>query len=282
MSEHKQEKWLYTFGITQEKEVEKTLEETIDGQVVKVTRKTKEQIRVPFALKKPNRRLYERADLFYGVQLAEGIRAGLLTKALLLKRYRADGGALSENDALYFDGLSKEYALLENEHQRRLANLDKVPEEENQTRIKETYEKKSKILEQLQAFETINRALFAHTAETKADIQLSNWWTVFLAYWDENSDGNFKEFFPGDTFDEKMKHWDVLYEKDERFFLEALARFALTVSFWNAGAQSQNEFEEADKQQFPVITDAPKLEDAVEQPATTPTPENKSEDKPQA
>jgi hypothetical protein len=49
-------------------------------------------------LRKPNRSLYDEAELFYGVKLSEGIKAGLLTRALLAKRFSNDGGVLSEDE----------------------------------------------------------------------------------------------------------------------------------------------------------------------------------------
>jgi hypothetical protein len=265
MSEHKQEKWLYSFIIPKEVEVEKQVEETLNNEQVKVTRKVKEKQNVKFALKRPNRRLYERADLFYGVQLADGIRAGLLTKALLLKRYRNDGGALSEGDTAQFHALGQQLAVLEENHQRYIANFEKLPQEENEKRIKEVFQKKRDVLQELQAFESINRALFAHTAETKADVQQTNWWTTNLAYWDKAGDGNFVEFFEGETFEDRMKKWDEFYDSGDPFLLEILARFSIIIGLWNAGATTQDEFEDGQKTQIP--TEETKTEVKVEAPA---------------
>lgn len=262
MSEHKQEKWLYTFIISKEIESEKLIEETVNGEVVKVMRKVKEKQDFSFALKRPNRRLYERGDLFYGVQLAEGIRAGLLTKALLLKRYREDGGALSEGDSRLFDSLLTKLNELELQHQRFLVNLDKLTPEENAKRVETVFNEKTNVLQQLQAFETINRALFSHTAESKADVQLANWWTVHLAYWDEKADNNFTEFFQGATFEDRMKQWDEMYDKNEDFLLTALARFSLLISVWLAGAATPEDFKTVEKQQMPE----------AEKPKETPPP----------
>ena len=40
----------------------------------------------------------DEAELYYGVRLAEGIRAGLLTRALLEKRFENDGGTRSDDE----------------------------------------------------------------------------------------------------------------------------------------------------------------------------------------
>ena len=40
----------------------------------------------------------DEAELYYGVRLAEGIKAGLLTRALLEKRFENDGGTRSDDE----------------------------------------------------------------------------------------------------------------------------------------------------------------------------------------
>lgn len=255
MSEHKENnKWLYKFTIDKEIEVEKSEEREIDGKKVKVTEKVKENKPITFALKRPNRKIWETADLFYGVKLSEGIRAGLLTKALLLKRYRNDGGALSDSDAEYFNELTQKLSSLENEHQRYLTNIDKLPNEERTKKIDNVINQKLEVLQSLQTLENVNQALFAHTAETKAQIQLNNWWIVHLSYWDKNNDGNFVEFFPGETFEQKMCEWDNYDNDQEKFVIDALARFALLIGLWKAGAQTEEDFKQGERD-YGAITD---------------------------
>lgn len=247
MGEHKKELWLYMFTVNREIEVDQTTEAEVNGEKVKVTKKVKEQKPIVFALKRPNRRMYEQADMFFGVQLSEGIRAGLLTKALLLKRYRNDGGALSDVDAKYFYELTTTLANLEDEHQRLLINVEGVTSEEKIAKADIIVRKKMDVLKALQSLETVNQALFAHTAEAKAQVQLNNWWIVYLAYWDKNGNGEFEEFFPGETFDKKMELWDTFDETREAYVVEALARFSLLIGLWNAGAQSKDDFAQGEK-----------------------------------
>jgi len=178
-------KYLYSFSIDKEIETEREVEEIVNGEKVKIKRKIKEKIPIHFAIKRPNRKIVQKADMFYGVTLSEGIRAGLLTKALLLKRYRNDGGALSEADATYFAELASRLSELEDEHQRLLINLEKISQEDRSEKMGEIVKEKMQVIQQLQNLETINQALFAHTAETKAQNELINWWIVHLSVWDE-------------------------------------------------------------------------------------------------
>ena len=88
-------KWLYHFEV--KKDVEKKVEEKSKdekGEEITITKTVTEQEPSTFAIQKPNRKIYEDAELFYAVKLSEGIKAGLLTRALLAKRYKNDGGPI--------------------------------------------------------------------------------------------------------------------------------------------------------------------------------------------
>lgn len=240
-------KWLYIFSVNKETEVEETTEQEVNGEKVKITKKVKKQLPINFALKRPNRSLMEQADMFYGVKLSEGIRAGLLTRALLLKRYRNDGGALSDADSQYFYELTSRLSSLEEDHQRIMINMDKLPEGEKDKKLSDVVKQKMEVLQSLQSLESLNQALFAHTAEAKAQVQLNNWWIVNLAYWDKEGKGEFIEFFQGNSFDKKMNQWDSFEENPESYIVEALTKFALLIGLWNAGAKSKEEFQQGEK-----------------------------------
>lgn len=266
--------YIYTFSLDREVETEKSEESEVNGEKVKITKKVKEKQPVVFGLKRPNRKLLEKADMFYGVQLSEGIRAGLLTKALLVKRYKNDGGILSDADATFVSELETKFSQLENEHQRLNANLEKLSEDQKQAKIREILEQKKKIVQSLQDVETINQAIFAHTAESKAQAKLNNWWIVHLAYWDQNNKENFVEFFPGATFDEKMAKWDEIDENTEPYVLEAVARFALLIGLWNAGARTEEELKEGENNYASILA-AETVQDKpapVDKPATETPP----------
>jgi hypothetical protein len=239
--------WLYTFTVTKEVPVQKQEEQEINGEKVTINKTVKEKKPVYFAIKRPNRRMYEAADMFYGVELSEGIRAGLLTKALLLKRYRNDGGALSEPDTKLFEELISKLALVENKYERVMANLDNKTDEERQKEIALVLGEKKELLEQLQTLETINQSLFAHTAESRATNKLNAWWVVNLAYFSEDNE-NFVEYFPGDKYDDKIKNWDDKAEAEDAVFGQVAARLNLIIGLWQAGARSKEEFAQGEKE----------------------------------
>lgn len=239
--------WLYSFSVEKEVEVEKQEEQEINGEKVTVTKKVKEKKPISFAIKKPNRRMYESADMFYGVELSEGIRAGLLTKALLLKRYRNDGGALSTPDVEYFNELIAKLAIIEDEYQRAIINLGGKEEGERSKEIADILNRKKDILEQLQSLESVNQSLFAHTAESRATNKLNAWWIVNLTYFSENGQ-DFDEYFPGEKYDEKVKHWDERAESEDSVFEKVAPRLNLIIGLWLAGARTQEEFAQGEKE----------------------------------
>ena len=57
-------------------------------------------------LKEPNRRQIEEADMEYSIEMSQCVKRGILTKAMLAKKYSDSGGLLAEQDA---KNLSKKY-----------------------------------------------------------------------------------------------------------------------------------------------------------------------------
>ena len=92
-------KRLFQFTL-QQKEKVKVEEKSTDknGAEITTTKDVDKDVDRYIILKKPNRRLFDDAELFYGVCLSQGIKAGLLTRALLSKRFSNDGGVMSDSD----------------------------------------------------------------------------------------------------------------------------------------------------------------------------------------
>ena len=138
MSEEKKVKWLHEFEVnkTVKKEVSEDGKDE-SGEPIKITKQIEEKVPVKFCLKRPNRRLYEDADLFYGVRLSEGIKEGLLTKTLLAKRFSNDGGTMSESEKDDYSVAYEKLTTIENKIQRTQINLEKIPEEEKTEKLRE-------------------------------------------------------------------------------------------------------------------------------------------------
>lgn len=243
-------KWLYKFKTNRTEtktETKKTKGE--DGKEVSETITETIEKPITIAFQKPKRRLYEDADLFHSVKLSEGIKAGLLTKHLIAKRYDNDGGLFSDEER-------EEYAtliLLKTQKIREYQNLsvnskDKQKNEEVQASI---LDQLTKIEEQIQTFEQERSSLFEKTADQRAENQLVMWWVFHLSYFSDKenpSDDDFNPVFGYGSFDDRMKKYDEFYDEEDKFWLPLAKKLAFLTSFWYSGnIKDEDSFKAADR-----------------------------------
>lgn len=234
------------FEFTLSKTAKETVKETSKNEkgesVVTETEVEKTKMQQVF-LRKPNRSLYDEAELFYGVKLSEGIKAGLLTRALLAKRFSNDGGVLSEDEkGRYADLYLKLY-----ESQLDIDRLNGLAGGEKTDKSSETLDslmrESADIRRELTDFEMAQSSLFEQTAENRARNKTILWWMLSLSYL-EDEDGKSEIVFSGDSFEEKLDAYDELEDSDEEFDVELLRKLVYYVSFWYVGKiNTQEEFE---------------------------------------
>ena len=226
-------KWLYEWKMsrTVDKEVTETSEDE-NGKEVKVTKNVPETHDVVFKLRKPNRKLYDKAELFYGVKMSEGIKAGLLTRSLLSKRYEDDGGAFSEAEKQRYSDLYMAIYNKESEYQRLQLNLDNKPSELKEKLATALLGEIAELRRELQEIENAQANIFDQTAENRAKNQVIMWWVLHLAYWKEHEHQDLSAFFEGDDYDARLESYDEAEDSEDEFFAEAIRKLAYFVSFW--------------------------------------------------
>lgn len=235
-------KWLYTFTIN--RKVDKKVTEKQKGEKgedIEITTTVKESVPISFSLKKPNRKLYDKAELFYGVKMSEGIKAGLLTRSLLAKRYDDDGGAFSESEKQRYSEL---YALIynkENEYQRLQVNLDNKDQELKEALGESLLKELAALRRQLIEIENSQSNIFDQTAENRAKNQTIMWWVLNLSHWKEHGHEDAKPFFKGAEHDERLESYDEYEDSSDDFLNEAIRKLAFFVSFWYMGRVSSEE-----------------------------------------
>lgn len=244
MSKNKKSKWLYNFKINRDVEkkvTEKSKDE--DGKDIEVTKTVTETVPIDFYIRKPNRRLYDDAELFYGVKMSEGIKAGLLTRNLLSKRYEDDGGAFSEAEKERYSQIYMEIYTKEAEYQRLQVNLDNKPQELRERISQDILIEISELRRELIEIENSQANIFDQTAENRAKNQTIMWWVLKLSHWKEHGREDESEFFVGKDFEEKLTTYDEYEESDDEFLNEAIKKLAFFISFWYMGrATSEEEF----------------------------------------
>jgi hypothetical protein len=237
-------KKIYEFVVRKEEEVDKVETKNENGKEVTITSKVKENVSRKFFIKKPTRGLFEEAELFYAVRLSEGIKAGLLTRSLLAKRYSNDGGALSDTEK---EKYTESYVKLF-EKQNEFQKLSSVKEKNERTKEEqEDFEKLTaeivKLRTDIQDFEISQASLFDQTAENRARNKTILWWILNLSYMVDN-DGKEICIFNDGSFDEKLALYDNFEESNDDWMKSVIKKFAFYISFWYMGrASSQEEFE---------------------------------------
>ena len=241
-------KELYNFTIFEEKEVtveETRVDETTQEEIV-VKKKVIEKSPIQIILKKPTRRQIEEADLEYSVEMSKCIKRGILTKAMLAKRYSDTGGMISENESEKLTELYKAIFDLQSENERLEASVNKSDEIKN--RQAEILVELSSTRKQIIDIESGYRALFDHTADSKAQNRVLLWYIINLTYIKKETDDKEKPFFKGKEFEDKLSDF---YEKEENITPQYSAiskKLSTLVAFWFFNqASSKEDFQELDR-----------------------------------
>ena len=99
-------KELFSYTVNLEKEVEKTETKEENGTTISVTKKVKEDVPYRIIIKQPSKKNIEDGGLQFSVEMSNCIKKGILTKGMLMKKYRDTGGSFSEEDQKELDSLS--------------------------------------------------------------------------------------------------------------------------------------------------------------------------------
>jgi hypothetical protein len=237
-------KTLYEFtSHKKEKVKEEIVTKDDEGNEVKSTKEVEKEVPYTFAIRKPTRSLFDEGELFYGIRLAEGVKAGLLTRQMLNKRYLNDGGSKSEMEESYERVV---YALIL-QKQTRFQELEvkKDLTDEEKEELEELTKDIAQAQREAQKYEAGQSSLFDQTAENRARNKTITWWALNLCYKKvekkQEKEGDettfdYQSFFGEGSYEEKLSKYDDLEEKDDQDFdVKTLKRFFYLISFWYVG-----------------------------------------------
>ena len=238
-------KKLYKFTISETvtKKVEEKSKDK-DGNEVTVTKDSVEVVDRSIFLKKPTRSMFDEAELYYGVQLSEGIKAGLLTRALLAKRFSNDGGVMSNPDKQEYADLYVK--LFENQTaiERASAKIEKDRTESEKEELQKLLEENGVVKREIQEFEMAQASLFDQTAENRARNKTILWWVLNMSFYGDPDDSStIKPIFEGENYAERLAAYDQIEEDGTEFQEEVIKKLVYYVSYWYVGqAQTEEEF----------------------------------------
>ena len=235
---------IYSFSILLEREVEessvakKKNKDTGKMEEIQTVKKVSKEVPYTVTLYEPSRRQVEDADMEFSIEMSKCIKRGILTKAMLAKKYSDSGGLLTEEDS---QKLVRSYAKLgevQSDLGRLMSKKKKTQEEkEAETKLTEEFAETRRTIVDL---ETAYQNVFNHTADTKAQNRTILWYLINLSFVTD-SVGIERPMFEGEDYDELL---DDYYQKDEKgddiydLCREKLMAF---ISFWYF---SQNASEE--------------------------------------
>ena len=238
-------KEIYSFSIDVEREVEEDVvkkrknKETGKMEEYTVTETVKKDVPVKIILKDPNRRQLEEADIEYSIEMSKCIKKGILTKAMLAKKYSDSGGLLSEEDATT---LTKRYAQLgelQNKYSRTSSKPKKTPAEEK--RMGELLGEMAEVRREIVDMETSYSSLFNHTADSKAQNKVLLWYMVHLSHYQEDESDEIKPFFNAEDSEGKIDQYYEMDENGNELFDLAKDKIATVLSFWYYSANATKE-----------------------------------------
>ena len=240
-------KKLYQFEVPEmvTKKVEEKSKDK-DGNEVTVTKDSIKSVRRSVFLRKPTRSLFDEAELYYGVTLSEGIKAGLLTRALLAKRFSNDGGVMSTPDKEEYADLYLKLFENQNGIERASAKKEKDRTTAEKEEMAELMKDNGVIKREIQEFEMAQASLFDQTAENRARNKTILWWVLSMSYYGDVTDKDtIKPIFEGESFKQRLASYDVIEEDGTEFQEDVLKKLVYYVSYWYVGqAQTPEEFEE--------------------------------------
>lgn len=238
-------KTLYQFTIDKEIEIEKESKKVNKktGEETITKKKVKEKVPVEIQIKRPSRRELEEAELEYSIEMSRCIKRGILTKAMLAKKYNDTGGLFSEEDANKYTDLYKTILDLQNEYVRLDAATKR--DEKQEKRFEEIKKELADTKKQIVEMESTFQSLFDHTADVKAQNRLLLWYILNLTYVYNEDKDKFLPYFVGDNFEDKIKFYYQLEESEDDFYFALVKKVSTILAFWFFNQASEpKEFDE--------------------------------------
>ena len=225
-------KELYSFSLDREEEVEKetSRKDKKTGDVIKKIKKVKEKVPYVIRLKRPSRRELEEAELEYSVEMSKCVKKGILTRAMLFKKYSDTGGMYTDDESENYGKIYKDLLTLQNEYVR-MDSVEK-PTEKQKEKLEKIKDDLAVSKKKLVEFESNMHSLFDHTADTKAQNKLLLWYTLMLTHVQSESDEAPVPYFAGDDFEAKTKDYYDKEDSSDEFYQEIVKKVTTILAFW--------------------------------------------------
>lgn len=247
-------KEIYSFTFEKEEKTKQTEtkivknEETGEEEEVSVTKEVLDKIPYRVIMKEPTRRQVEEAELEFSVEMSKCIKKGILTKAMLAKKYSDTGGLLAEEDAKALTKMYVKYGEL-SQQAEQLTWKSGQNDDSDREKLNDMSGKMSLLKKDIINIETSYSNLFNHTADTRAENKVIQWYILNLTYIQKQDSDEYHPMFPGVDFDQKLEGYYEMEEDGNELYDLVGGKIAALFSFWyySSGIVTQADFENLDR-----------------------------------
>ena len=244
---------IYSFTFEKKEKVKQTEtkkiknEETGEEEEVSVTKDVEEAVPYRLVMKQPTRRQIEDAELEFSVEMSKCVKKGILTKAMLAKKYSDTGGLLPEEDAKALTKMYIRYGELTQEAER--IRIKSSLSADDEKKINSISEEITELRKNIVDVETSYANLFNHTADVRAENKVIQWYILHLTYTQKNDSDELVPLFEGNDFNEKLERYYELEEDGDELYDIVGGKVAALFSFWyySSGAVSTADFAKLDE-----------------------------------
>ena len=236
-------KRLYEFTLDKKEKVTKKVQDTNkDGEEIMVEKTVEENVPHKYFLRRPSRAMLDDAELYYGVQLAESIRAGMITRPLLSKRYSNDGGIMNDIQQKALTETSEKIKKLYEEQEKIIVIDEKKRTAAQKKKLKQLEKDAEPLLDILKRYNMAEESIYEDTAESRARNKTILWWLLNLSY--EEADSEEKPFFGDGDLETRLGKYDELDESQDEYLNSVVGEFMYSISPWYfAKPKDQQEFD---------------------------------------
>lgn len=232
-------KSIYTFTVDKvakvsEKRTEKYTDESGSEKERTISEEVEKKIPIEVLIKKPNRKQVQEAEMLFSIEMSKCIKAGILTKAMLMNKYSDNGGLVNEQDNKILDNAYDQLESL----QKELLVLAIKEESKRTDEEKEEIDAKQKQIVNLRKAIVQSEAsyldLFNHTADVKAQNKIVMWYVLSLSYYKDPSQ-NHEDYIPifsGETFEEKEESLFKMEEENDELYSLVNNKLSSVISLW--------------------------------------------------
>lgn len=207
-------------------------------------------------IKAPNRSESEEADLQYSIEISNLLKKGVLTRAMLLKKYDELTGGDQHRLKRHMEQIrekSREYhlasydlgeLLVRNKDKKRVAKKDKDTIEELKLKV-------SGLKQEIVLLESEYSQLFEFTADSKASQKQILWYLAHLCFYSEDDSEGWQPLVPGENWEEKRNYLYDIEDAEESInplVEQSLGKCLAFISLWYHSVNpSLQDFEDLDQ-----------------------------------